>query len=101
MDSIIRDPLKRELLLSDATWFGHIVKGHPDIAQQRLLVEHAVRRPIEIQVSIYDNDCRVYYSEPNKAGRMIVVVADITIGVVKTAYAAIKKKKGNIEWKAP
>jgi hypothetical protein len=100
-DSIIEDPLGRSIRLTNATWFGHIVKGHREIALQRLRVEHTVRQPMEIQVSTYDDDCRVYYSKPNQAGRMIVVVADVVAGIVKTAYAAIKKKKGTIEWKAP
>jgi|SRR6185436_6832282 len=100
-DSLLKDQLGRDIRLTNPTWFGHVVKGHPDMAMQRLRVEHTVRRPSEIQVSTYDADCRVYYSEPNKAGRMIVVVADVVAGIVKTAYAAIKKKKGTIEWKAP
>jgi|SRR5437660_2863994 len=100
-DSTIEDPLGREIRLTNATWFGHIVKGHPDMALLRLRVEHTVRQPKEIQVSTYDDDCRVYYSEPNKAGRIIVVVADVVTGIVKTAYAAVKKKKETIEWKAP
>jgi len=100
-DSTIEDPLRRTIRLTNATWFGHILKGHPDLSLQRLTVEHTVRRPMEIQVSTYDADCRVYYSRPNKAGRMIVVVADVVQGIVKTAYAAIKKKKGTVEWKAP
>jgi hypothetical protein len=99
-DSTIEDPLGRSIRLTNATWFGHIVKGHPDMSLQRLTVEHTVRRPLEIQLSTYDPDCRVYYSHPNKAGQMIVVVADVVTGIVKTAYEAIKKKKGTIEWKA-
>lgn len=82
-DSTIEDPLGRSIQLTNATWFGHIVKGHPDMALQRLRVEHTVRQPMEIQISTYDNDCRVYYSEPNKGGRMIVVVADVVAGIVK------------------
>jgi len=101
MDSKLIDPLDRELILSDSTWFGHIVKGHPDMAHSRLTVEHAVRQPIEIQVSTYDEDCRVYYGRANKDGRMIAVVADVIARIVKTAYAAEKKKKGVVEWKAP
>jgi hypothetical protein len=100
-DSIIEDPLGREIRLTNATWFGHILKGHPDMARQRLRVEHTVRKPLEIQVSTYDVNGRIYYSVPNKSGEMIVVVADIVIGIVKTAYVALKKKKGSIEWKAP
>jgi|SRR5882724_2082343 len=99
-DSTIQDPLGRTIRLTNATWFGHILKGHPDLALQRLRVEHAVRQPMEIQISTYDDNCRVYYSQPNKAGRMIVVVADVVAGIAKTAYAAIKKKKGRVEWKA-
>jgi hypothetical protein len=101
MDSILIDPLQREILLSDATWFGHIVKGHPELARKRFLVEHALRQPVEIQKSTSDTNCRLYYSAPNKAGLMIVVVADVVIKVVKTAYSAVKKKKGDIEWTPP
>jgi|SRR5437667_1502964 len=100
-DSKIEDPLGRSIRLTNATWFGHILKGHPDLALQRLRVEYTVRQPREIQISTYDDNCRIYYSEPNKAGRMIVVVADVVAGVVKTSYTALKKKKGHIEWKAP
>jgi hypothetical protein len=100
-DSILTDPLKRKIVLKDSAWFGHIVKGHPDMALRRLRAEQTVRQPAEIQISTYDPDCRLYYSEPNKAGLMIAVVVDVVAGVVKTAYAAMKRKKGTVEWRQP
>ncbi len=100
-DTVLIDPLRRQIVLSGGTWFGHILKGHPAMKTSRAKVEQAVRDPMEIQVSTYDPRCRVYYGRPSKSGIMIAVVADVAIGVVKTAYEANKKKTGSIEWPTP
>lgn len=100
-DSILIDPLKRKIVLNDHTWFGHILKGHPSMRTERAKAEQAVRDPSEIQVSTYDADCRVYYGRPGKGGVMIAVVADVVVGLVKTAYEAAKKKTGSVEWPTP
>jgi hypothetical protein len=60
-------------------------------------VTAAIRNPAEIRTSASSGNCRVYYSAPGRAGIMIAVVADVVLGVVKTAYRT-KKMKGAIEW---
>jgi hypothetical protein len=100
-DSTLRDPLGRQITLHDHTWYGHILKGHPEVRHDRAAVQQAVTSPELIQLSTSDPDCRLYYSQPSTTGRMLVVVADVTKGVLKTAYAAKKIKSGATEWSPP
>ncbi len=97
-DSRLIDPLRREITLHDRTWFGHIVKGHPEVAEDRLLVEQAVERPIEIRQSASDPDCRLYYGPGPRPNVIMMVVVDVAIGVVKTAHLASKITGGPVEW---
>ncbi|MFH1417156.1 MAG: hypothetical protein ABII12_02570 [Planctomycetota bacterium] len=97
-DSRLTDPLRREITLYDRTWFGHIVKGHPEIAEDRLLVEQAVTRPTEIRQSASDPDCRLYYGSGPRPTVIMMVVVDVAIGVVKTAHLAGKITGGPVEW---
>jgi hypothetical protein len=99
-DATITDPLGRIITLHDRTWFDHILKGHFDLSSDRLKAEAALSDPTEIQFSTSDADCRLYYGMASSTGRMVVVVADVAAGIVKTAYAAKKRKKGAIEWSA-
>jgi len=96
-DSAIIDPRDRRIWLSDATWHGHIVKGHPDVALHRVLVESALKTPITIRFSTSDTDCRLYYGPPQHTGLMMCVVADVVGGFVKTAYWCKRIKPGAIE----
>ena len=42
-DTTLTDPLGRDIVLHDRTWYGHIVKGHPDMSGH------------------YDENCRIYF----------------------------------------
>ena len=57
--------------------------------------------PLEIRISDADpaND-RLYFGTGPRPGMMIVVVADITQGFIKTAHL-IKVTKGALEWSRP
>jgi hypothetical protein len=93
-DTTLTDPLGRKVTLHDRTWFGHILKGHPDLAEHRMLVERTVHSPNEIRVSRLDVNCRLYYGPgPRPAVRMLVVV-DVGEGVVKTAHLAKRMTGG-------
>jgi hypothetical protein len=94
----LTDPLNRYIVLHDRTWFGHILKGHPEIASSRHLAEMAVRQPIEIRESRADPDCRLYYGRGPRIGLMIMVVADVRLGFVKTAHLAKSITGGAREW---
>jgi hypothetical protein len=97
-DTTLSDPLGRDITLHDRTWYGHVVKGHPDIMNHRDLVEAAVRSPDEIRHSKSDPDCRIYYGRgPSPTLRMMVVV-DVAVRVVKTAHLAKKTTGGEVEW---
>ena len=96
-DTALIDPLGRTITLHDHTWFGHILKGHPDLAGDRALVECAVTSTATIHFSKADVDCRVYYGLGATTGLMTAVVADIVGGFVKTAYRT-RTAKGTIEW---
>ncbi len=97
-DVKLNDPLGREVVLHDRTWYGHIVKGHPEITGDRTLVEEAVTTPDEIRQSNSDADCRLYFAPgPRPAVKMMVVV-DVSAGVVKTAHLAKRVSGGALEW---
>lgn len=97
-DTLIQDPLGREIVLSDRTWFGHILKGHPEMAQHRSLAERAISNPDEIRVSLSDSRCRLYFGPGPWAAVRIIVVADVVAGRVKTAHLAKKISGGPREW---
>ena len=96
-DTTLIDPLSRRIVLHDRTWWGHIVKFHPDMRGQRPAVESAVRSPLSIHFSASDADCRLYYGQTSNSGVMVAVVADVAAGFVKPAYRT-DRAKGAIEW---
>ncbi len=81
-DVRLTDPLNREITLHDRTWVGHIVKGHPEVAECRQLVERAIAAPTEIRHSRSDTDCRIYYGPGPRPTVTIMVVVDVTLGIV-------------------
>ena len=97
-DTTLTDPLGRKIVLHDHTWHGHIVKGHPEMMAHRLLVEQAIRSPDQIRLSNSDLDCRLYYGPGPRDGVIIMVVADVLLGIVKTAHLAKKASGGALEW---
>ena len=97
-DEALIDPLGRRVILRDRTWFGHIVKGHPEVAEHRGLVEDAVRSPEEVRHSRSDDNCRVYLGQGPRETVRIMVVADVNAGVVKTAHLCKKPSGGALEW---
>ena len=97
-DSHLHDPLGREIILHDRTWFGHIVKGHPDIKDCRALVEATIQSPDEIRHSNSGPGCRLYYGPGPRLDVKMMVVADVSQGVVKTAHWARKVAGGAVEW---
>ncbi|MEX2387921.1 MAG: hypothetical protein WD534_08585 [Phycisphaeraceae bacterium] len=97
VDTSLTDPLGRAITLHDRTWFGHIVKGHPEVADCRDLAEHALRQPQQIRLSATDPDCRKYLGPGPRDGVKILVIADVAEGLVKTAYLT-KRPTGDIEW---
>jgi hypothetical protein len=59
-DVELGDPLGRLLILHERTRVGQILKGHPEVAPYRDLVEAAVTNPLEIRFSGSDADCRLW-----------------------------------------
>ena len=92
------DPRERSCLLHDHTWHGHIVKCQPEVKDHRLLVEQAIRSPDQIRLSNSDPDCRLYYGPGPRDGVIIMVVAEVVLGIVKTAHLAKKVTGGALEW---
>ena len=95
-DTILRDPLGRLVILHDHTWYGHILQRHSEIRLHLSLVQQAISNPIEIRYSVADADCRLYFGD----GPRIVVVVDLSRGIVMTAHL-VKAAKGAIEWSRP
>lgn len=96
-DLILQDPLGRDITLYDRTWFGHIIKRHPELQSFRHVVEQAVCHPLEIRFSAYDPDCRTCYGVGPRPGIMTAVVIDVVNGLVKTAFPT-DRMKGALEW---
>jgi hypothetical protein len=97
-DRELRDPLGRLITLHDRTWLGHIVKGHPEIAQERSRVEAEIENPQEIRLSRLDATCRLYFGAGPRERVRIVVVVDVRRGIVKTAHLARRLSGGEVEW---
>jgi hypothetical protein len=94
------DPLGRRITLHDHTWFGHIAVRHPEMRRHRRLIDPAIANPIEIRLSTADADCRLYFGRGPRKGTMLLVVADVVRGFVKTAHI-VREAKGALEWSRP
>jgi hypothetical protein len=99
-DIVVTDPLGRKITLHDHTWYGHIISGHPEMRRHRSLLRQAIEKPIAIHISDADSDCRLYFGEGPRATIMVVVVAKLKGGFVKTAHF-VKAVKGALEWSRP
>jgi hypothetical protein len=99
-DTILHDPLGRQIVLHDRTWYGHVLPAHPDMDEHRDLANRTITDPLEIRFSAADANCRIFFGVGPRKGIMIVVVADLAGGFVKTAHL-IKSAKGAIEWSKP
>jgi len=97
-DTMMLDPLGREITLHDRTWRGHILKGHPEVGGHRALVEGAIEAPSEIRFSLSAPDCRLYFGPGPREGVIIQVVVDVARGLVKTAHLAKKTSGADVEW---
>jgi hypothetical protein len=64
----------------------------------RSLVEQALERPIEVRHSHSDSNCRLYYGLGPAPETMVLVVADVALGLVKTARFANRFTGGDLEW---
>jgi hypothetical protein len=98
MDIQLTDPLGRSITLHDRTWFGHILRGHPEMAEHRVLAESAVASPLAVHLSNSGPDSRLYFGRGPRPGLMILVVADVNLGLVKTAHLAKHFSGGDLEW---
>jgi len=94
----IKDPLGRLIDLSDTTWFGHIIKGHPEMRGLNAEACATLSIPTAILHTTSDRDCRLYYGPSPQPGLIICIVADVARRFVKTAYLARKIKQGIQEW---
>jgi len=99
-DTSLTDPLGRIIVLHNHTWYGHILKRHPEMRPYRVLVEQAVSNPLEIRISDADADSRLYFAAGPRQGIMVAVVADVSRGFVRTAHL-VRTARGAIEWSPP
>jgi hypothetical protein len=53
-DRELIDPLGRMVFFHDRTWFGHILKAHPEVSEFYHLIPAAVIGPDETRVSRAD-----------------------------------------------
>jgi hypothetical protein len=90
--------LGRLPVLSDRTWFGNIIRGHPEVGEHRGLAEATVQSPDELRLSRSSPDCRLYFGQGPRGGRRMIVVADVVVGVVKTAHLCERVSGGPVEW---
>ena len=99
-DTRLTDPLGRTIILHDHTWYGHVLKRHPDMRMLRRFAEQAVPTPVAICHSKSAADCRLYFGPTPAPGIIVAVVADVVVGVVKTAYR-VGRVTGTQEWPPP
>ncbi len=99
-DSRLIDPLGRHMTLHDRTWFGHVIKFHPELVEYRDEVEQSIIQPDDIVFSTSDSACRMYHRQSVRRGRIIVTVVDLEGGFVKTAHFVKTARKGRVEWSA-
>ena len=93
------DPLGRQITLHNHTWFGHILRRHPDLRAHRRLVEETITAPLSIRFADGQPvDTRLYYGVGPRSGMLIVLAADLTAGHVLSAHLAKVAKPGAIEW---
>jgi hypothetical protein len=99
LDSQLIDPLGRTITLHETTWARHILSGHPELANHRILVESTITNPKIITHSSSDTDCRLYHGPGPRPKVMIRVVVDVVRGFVKTAHFVGKVSAAEvIEW---
>lgn len=84
--STLTDPLGRSFTLANHTWYGHILKGHPEMRPHFTLVEQAVTAPLSI------------YGPGPRDGVFVAAVVDIALGIVKTAYLSRTMTGASSEW---
>jgi hypothetical protein len=97
-DETFIDPLGRAIVFHDHTWFGHVLKGHPELRDERECVGATIEQPTDIRHSLSDTYVRLYHGQAERPGVYLRVVADVEIGVVKTAHYVRKPQGGPIEW---
>lgn len=79
-------------------WHGHIIRGHPELAELRGLAEAAVTSPLAIHLSRMGAEGRLYFGPGPRSETIILVVADLSLGVVKTAHLSKRFSGGPREW---
>jgi hypothetical protein len=99
-NTVFHDPLGRAITLHDHTWYGHILPGHPELADHLADVAQAITNPLEIRFSDADPNCRIYFGVGPRRGIIMAVVANVAGGFVKTAHM-VKRAKGVVEWSKP
>ena len=100
-DTELTDSLGRRIVVHDRTWWGHILKGHPEMRKLRPEAEQAIREPLAIWTNRASPDCRLYFGKGPREGIMVVAVADVVLGRMKTAHLASKITGGREEWSLP
>ena len=93
------DPLGRSITLHDRTWFGHILPGHPDMEVHRALLFRAIHNPLSILFEPGMPHGRRYIGIGPRPERVILVAADIELGLVKSAFIIPERRiRGEVEW---
>jgi hypothetical protein len=97
-DDTFTDPLGRAIVLHDRTWYGHILKGHPELKDERERAGQVIAEPVDVRHSLSDPDVRLYHGPAKRPRVYLRVVADVELGLVKTAHYVNKPQGGEIEW---
>lgn len=97
-DKTFVDPLDRRITLHDRTWYGHVLKGHPELKAERQKVGRTIEGPEDIRLSLSDPEVRLYHGKAKRSGLYLRVVADVRKGIVKTAHYVVRPQGGAIEW---
>jgi hypothetical protein len=96
-DFVGTDRLGHQVVLTDGTWYGHIVPVHPEMRALRAEVEAACLNADTVRQSCGDADCVVHFKQcMRRPGLLIKVVANVQDGFVRTAHLA-KHESGGVQ----
>lgn len=97
-----QDRWNREIVLTDRTWYGHVLSNHAELTDHLTAVERTVRRPQRVTTDKDDPDREVFYRRgilpvPYHRDYLKVVVQfdnDAGQGRIVTAFATAVIKAG-------
>ncbi|MCK4641036.1 MAG: hypothetical protein KAU06_06845 [Candidatus Marinimicrobia bacterium] len=99
--SISTDPEGRNVTLHRHTFYGHILKNHPQPYIKQESIQSTIENPKHIKESETVENSLIYVSSTTDSKDFNVTTkfdSDLKSGYVTSAYVSKKPKKGSIIW---